>query len=100
MIAFNIPCPIEMISCLILVHCSYRCILWFQIGIKSDDYHDHCIGRIQKFEKGEVYMLGSRATMQWGSVTLLVNKMIASSLHLAQWFNLTRWWWSRNRLSC
>ena len=54
MIAFNIPCPIEMISCLILVDCSYRCILWFQIGIKSDDYHDHCIGRIQKFEKGEV----------------------------------------------
>ena len=27
-----------MISCLLLVHCSYRCILWFQIGIKSGDY--------------------------------------------------------------
>ena len=62
MIAFNI----EMISCLILVDCSYRCILWFQIGIKSDDYHGQYIGRIQKFEKGEVNMLGSRATMQWG----------------------------------
>ena len=102
MIAFNIPCPIEMISCLILVHCSYRCILWFQIDIKSGDYHGHWQNPRCRLEAvtlpycivGDPSILTSPFTNFW------ILPMVMIIRYLAQWFNLTRWWWSRNRLSC